>query len=186
METMALWGDEVLGHETLVTPDVLAAVFWLAGGVFLYLTVVRLVSLSGAFVATVFYLFTPYGVIASRVFMPDPLMVGLALLAVYLAVRYHSSPSRASLLWASLAAAIAIWVKPMSAFMVLPAFAALQLASRGLRSKSERKSVALYGAIAVIPAGAFYLIDKFTGTFPANAGTSFHLHTFLQPSFWHG
>lgn len=185
METLALWGDEIVGHETLVIPGVLASVFWVAGDVFLYLLMVRLVSVSGAFASSAFYLFAPFGVAASRAFMPDPLMVSLALLAVYLALRYHQSPSRASLLWAAAAGAVAIWSKPMCAFLVLPAFFALQFASRGFKSSAERSRTVLYCAVVVIPPAAFYLVNKLTGAFPSDAGTTINLDLYFHASFWH-
>ena len=63
-----------------------SSVFWVIGGVFLFLLARKLTSTDGALAATAFYLFLPYAIIASRSFQPDPLMVTLIIIfwwAVY-------------------------------------------------------------------------------------------------------
>jgi len=50
---------------------------WLLGGLALYALARRIASADGALVALLYYLFLDFGVIASRSFQPDPLMVGL-------------------------------------------------------------------------------------------------------------
>lgn len=184
MEQIAVWGYEIVGHEDLTIPLVAAAVIWVAGAIFLYLLVVRLVSPSAAFVAVAFDLFAPFAVAASRAFMPDPLMVSLALLAVYLALRYHQAPSRGLLALAALAGAAAIWAKPMSVFVVAPAFGAFHLARKGWRTVLSGDLLAfVVGAGA--PPGAFYLYEYLSGSFEKGAGTRLVLSIFTKPSFWH-
>ena len=56
----------------------LSALLWVLGGVFLYLIGRRVTSREGALlVALALYLFWPYGVVMSRVYMPDPMTVAL-------------------------------------------------------------------------------------------------------------
>src|SRR5574341_241219 len=47
---------------------VYSSLFWLAGGVFIFLLIQELVSSDAAVIGTAYYLFVPYGVIASRSF----------------------------------------------------------------------------------------------------------------------
>ncbi|MFZ5820332.1 MAG: ArnT family glycosyltransferase [Chloroflexota bacterium] len=91
MEHLAAFTYRYTG-EKLWLPRLYSALFWLAGGVFLYLLARRLASTGGALLALAFYLFTPYGVYASRSFQPDPLMVTLALAFWWLVVRWAASP----------------------------------------------------------------------------------------------
>src|SRR5215212_10082601 len=56
-----------------------SSLFWLIGGIFLFMLVRELVSFEGAIFSTAYYLFFPYAIIASRSFQPDALMVMLTL-----------------------------------------------------------------------------------------------------------
>jgi len=185
MEQIAVWGYEIVGHEDLTIPFAAAAVIWVAGAIFLYLLVVRLVSVAAAFVATAFDLFAPFGVAASRAFMPDPLMLSLALLAVYLALRYHQAPSRRILALTILAGAAAIWAKPMSVFLVAPAFGAFHLAAKGWRRAALSSDLWAFVVGAGAPPGAFYLYEYLSGSFEKGAGTRLQFSIFTHPAFWH-
>ncbi|MFZ5820334.1 MAG: glycosyltransferase family 39 protein, partial [Chloroflexota bacterium] len=61
----------------------IASLSWLLGGLALYALARRIASADGALVALLYYLFLDFGVIASRSFQPDPLMVGLTLAALW-------------------------------------------------------------------------------------------------------
>ncbi|GAB4503171.1 MAG: hypothetical protein Fur0043_01630 [Anaerolineales bacterium] len=111
MEHLAAFSYRFTG-EQLWLPRLYSALFWLAGGVFLYLLAHELASASGslhppcgdelapstetvpggALLALAFYLFAPYGVFASRSFQPDPLMVMLILAFWWLVIRWANSP----------------------------------------------------------------------------------------------
>ncbi|MFZ5912130.1 MAG: ArnT family glycosyltransferase [Chloroflexota bacterium] len=91
MENLAAFSYRYTG-EQLWLPRLYAALFWLAGGAFLYLLARALFSPGGALLALAFYLLTPYGVFASRSFQPDPLMVMLVLAFWWLVVRWAASP----------------------------------------------------------------------------------------------
>ena len=72
MEYLVANTYRVLGKENIVIPRLYSILFWMLGGVGLYLAAKKLTTLSGAFVALAVYLFTPFGVIASRCFNPTP------------------------------------------------------------------------------------------------------------------
>ena len=65
--------------EKLWIARIYSSLFWLIGGIFLFLLVRGLVSFEGAVFSTAYYLFFPYAIIASRSFQPDSLMVMLTL-----------------------------------------------------------------------------------------------------------
>src|SRR5688500_6645977 len=60
--------------EQIWIARVYSSIFWLVGGIFLFLLIRDLVSFEAAVVSTTYYLFFPYSIIASRSFQPDPLM----------------------------------------------------------------------------------------------------------------
>ncbi len=71
-----------------------SSVFWIIGGIFLFLLLRDLVSFDGALIGTAFYLFLPWGVIASRSFQPDPLMVLFIILFWWALNRWGQSIER--------------------------------------------------------------------------------------------
>src|SRR5215207_934961 len=108
-----------------------SSLFWLIGGIFLFMLVRQLVSFDGAIFSTAYYLFFPYAIIASRSFQPDSLMVMLTLSFWWMFARWMTltySPSlngrgvgvRVALL-AGLLGGLAIFVKFSAAFFVIGA-----------------------------------------------------------------
>ncbi len=63
--------------EHLWVARIYSSLFWIIGGIFLFLLIRDLISADGAVIATAYYLFFPYAIIASRAFQPDPFMVML-------------------------------------------------------------------------------------------------------------
>lgn len=76
-------------------------------------TIGTLAALAGAFV----YAILPYGVYYGRSILPDPFMVFFAVLSVYLVMK---ATGWKLLILAAMAAALALLVKPMAIFLLLP------------------------------------------------------------------
>ena len=86
--------------EQLWMARIYSSLFWLIGGIFLFMLVRDLVSFEGAIFSTAYYLFFPYSIIASRSFQPDALMVMLTLsfwwmFARWMTLTFNPSPIRA-------------------------------------------------------------------------------------------
>ena len=86
-------GMYLLFGEHLWFGRLVASLFWLLGGLALIGLARRIASLDGAIVALAYYLFIEFGVIASRSFQPDPLMVGLILVGLWAFVRWNEERS---------------------------------------------------------------------------------------------
>jgi 4-amino-4-deoxy-L-arabinose transferase-like glycosyltransferase len=67
---------------------VYSSLFWVLGGLTLLLVIRELASTGAAMIGTLFYLFVPFGVIASRAFMPDLLMVALIVFSLWALFRW--------------------------------------------------------------------------------------------------
>jgi len=96
LENIAVFFYHLTGKEQLWIPRMFSALFWLVGGIFVYLLARDLVSTDGALLSLAFYLFAPYGIFASRSFQPDPLMVMLIVAFWWLVYRWTNltpSPS---------------------------------------------------------------------------------------------
>jgi len=135
--------------EQVWVARIYSSLFWLIGGVFLFLLVRDLVSFDGAVFSTAYYLFFPYVVIASRSFQPDPLMVMLLLAFWWMFVRWMKSPSWTHALLAGLLGGFAIFIKFSAAFFVIGATLGLALTHfkvRNLLKNGQIWAMALVGA----------------------------------------
>jgi hypothetical protein len=188
LEFVASQAYRVAGGERLWIPRALSTLFWLAGGLFLFLIARRLASLGAASCALAFFLFVPFGVSASRTFQPDPLMVALTLATVLAIVRHHERPSTGRLIAAASLAALALLVKPVFAvFPIAGALLALAVARQGMRRTVTDPQIYLFGLSALLPSLAYYLwgtvIDDFL---EGRSGGRVLPELLLESAFWRG
>jgi 4-amino-4-deoxy-L-arabinose transferase-like glycosyltransferase len=153
---------------------VYSSLFWLVGGIFLFLLAREFVSFEGALVATTYYLIFPYAVIGSRSFQPDPLMVMLVLAFWWSFSRYlapgtlsaSQSPEKRGKSWmnallAGLLGGLAIFIKFPAAFFVIGGALGLALSRftwRDLLRNVQVWAIALLGAL---PASLYLIYGIF-------------------------
>jgi hypothetical protein len=152
--------------EQVWVARVYSALFWLIGGIFLFLLVRDRVSFDGAVLSTAYYLFFPYAVIASRSFQPDPLMMMLILGFWWMFSRWISSAGDPSptgrgagvreALLAGLLGGFAIFIKFSAAFFVIGAALGLAFTRFTWRELLKNVQVWVMAVLGVIPS-AIYL-----------------------------
>jgi len=147
--------------EQVWVARIYASLFWLIGGIFLFLLVHKLVSFDGALLSTSYYLFFPYGIIASRSFQPDPLMVMLTLVFWWLFLCWMQSSTWRHALPAGLIGGFAILVKFSAAFFVIGAALGLILTRITLREVMRNAQVWVMILLGVIPALAYLYYGVF-------------------------
>lgn len=143
--------------EKLWIGRIYSSLFWLAGGIFLFLLVRDLVSFDAAIFSTAYYLLFPYAVIASRSFQPDPLMVMFIVAFWWTCSRWVRYPSWTYAVLAGLLGGLAILVKFSAAFFVIGAALALVLAHYRLRELLRNMQVWTMAILGALP-GMIYLI----------------------------
>src|SRR5688572_12943629 len=161
--------------EQLWIARIYSSLFWLIGGIFLFLLVRELVSFEGAVFSTAYYLFFPYAIIASRSFQPDPLMVMLILAFWWMFSRWsnltlnHSSERRgeqwAYTLLAGLLGGFAIFIKFSAAFFVIGGALGLALSSFSLRDLFRNVQVWVMVVLGALPAIAYLVYGIFIAGF---------------------
>jgi hypothetical protein len=145
-----------------------SSLFWLVGGVFLFLLARDFVSFEGAILPTTYYLFFPYAVIGSRSFQPDPLMIML-LLAFWwtfsrwvpvtptpLPGRERGEGVRVAIL-SGLLGGLAIFIKFSAVFFVIGGALGLVLSRFTLRDVLRNVQVWVIALLGALPA-ALYLV----------------------------
>lgn len=148
--------------EQLWVARVYSSLFWLVGGIFLFLLARENVSFEGALVSTAYYLLFPYAIIGSRSFQPDPLMVMLILSFWWMFSRWLRSPSWIYALLAGLLGGLAIYIKFSAAFFVIGGALGLALSRFRLRDLLQNAQVWMMALLGALPA-TMYLIYGISG-----------------------
>jgi hypothetical protein len=156
MERTAVLVYRLAGREVLWVPRALSVVFWMLGAILLYHIGVRLASPVSALISVLVYLFMPFGILASRSFQPDPLMVCLQLAGILGLLRFAEREAASRLLLAAGLCAVAVFVKPVCLFVLLGVYGVGSLRRHGLLRTLTSRYTVLFGATLCLPV-AFYL-----------------------------
>ncbi len=173
--------------EQLWVARIYSSLFWIIGGIFLFLLIRDLFSVNAAVVGTAYYLFFPYAVLASRAFQPDPFMVMLIIAFWWTFHQWISrsgadaSATRGALIrsWifailAGLIGGFAIFVKFYAAFFVIGAALGEALGRYSLRDLLRKVQLWVLAVLGILPAGAYifygtvlhgFLGKQFSGRF---------------------
>lgn len=168
LETLVAYTYRFTG-EKLWVARIYSSLFWLIGGVFLFLFVRRLVSFDAAIFSSAYYLLFPYAILASRSFQPDPLMVMLILAFWWTFLVWLDLPAGASSTrrWiaaglAGIIGGLAIYVKFSAAFFVIGAALGLALSRFTWRQMFRNGQIWLMAILGALPA-TIYLLDGLRG-----------------------
>lgn len=179
-------GYRIMGGEHLWIPRVLSSIFWIVGGVFLYLIAGKILSSGAALFSTVFYLFLPFGISASRSFQPDPFMVMLLLFSIFMILKYYERPSLSKLIITAIVSSSAMLIKPYSIFLIFGAFISISIYTQGIRKSLINRDVLIFIFLSPLPGAVYYLSGLLTdiGFLRELTQTSFFPHLLLSPYFW--
>lgn len=185
LETIVALAYLGTGGETLWVARILTSLFWVLAGIPLYALARRFTSPVAGLLSIAYYLFLPFGVLASRSFQPDPFMVVWLILAMYAAYRWSETRQWS---WALLVAAsggLAILIKAFAAYFVMGILAAVVLFTLGLRAALRDRQVWTIAAICVLPPTLYYLLNigGTTGSYIQNWIVAL-LPLAFQPSFY--
>jgi hypothetical protein len=188
LELVASFAYLIIGGEHLWIPQLLSVLFWMVGGIFLYLIAKRIVSPNAAVFPVFFYLYLPYSVLESRAIMPDPLMIMVLVISVFTILRYHEQPSTRRLMVAAIAASLAIFVKPgICLFPVFGAFVSLAVYREGVRRSLISLHFLVFAVLSILPTGLYYLYGTFlAGFLRGQASQKVVPQLLLETSFWEG
>jgi 4-amino-4-deoxy-L-arabinose transferase-like glycosyltransferase len=167
-----------LAGEHLWIARLYSSLFWVVGGLALFLLIREMVSTGPALIGTLFYLFLPFGIVASRAFLPDPLMVALLCFSLWALVRWQSTATWKWAILFGLLTGAAVFVKNYSAFFIVGGLAGVILGMRGLKRSLRDPQVWVMGALLVLPVALFTLY----GLFKLGTGSQFGLRFF--PAMW--
>ena len=175
----------VIGTDDVWVARIFASIFWLIGGVALYFLARDMTSPDGGVIAAAYYMYVPFGVIASRSFQPDPLMVMFILLALWAIFRWYQQPSWKTVILAGVLAGAALFVKAVALFFILVPFAAILLVGKGFKKSLKAPQVWAFGVLTVLPMLAYHFYGVYIlGSLESQFEGRFFPEMWTDPSFY--
>lgn len=174
----------VSGGEYLWIARVYAILFWLLGGVALYLLAKRITSAMAAIAALVFYFFLPWSVIFSRIFQPDLIMVMLTLWTAYSLYRWSETPSWKWTILTGLLAGLATYIKLPAIFPIGLMFISITLATLGFKKAIASLKVWVMLLLFIVPPAIYYLFIIPGSSQEWLSFTLSLVNKWIQPSFY--
>ncbi|MCX6036385.1 MAG: glycosyltransferase family 39 protein [Chloroflexi bacterium] len=173
-----------LTGEHLWIARVYSSLFWVLGGLALFLLIRELASTSAAMIGTLFYLFVPFGVVASRTFMPDPMMVALIIFALWALFRWQNTASWKWAILFGIFAGTALFVKNLSAFIIVGGFAGVILGTRGLKRSVRDPQAWVMALLLVLPVGIYTLYGMLKLDMTGQFALRFFPKMWIDPAFY--
>lgn len=185
LQRLAALTYRLAGGEYLWIPRLYSIFFWLIGGAGLFLLARRLAGDIGSLVGLAYYLFLPFGGIASRSFQPDPLMTALIIWALWAATRWLESRTWKWAVTAGLLTGVAIFSKAVAVFFIGIPWLALVLFSIGLRRALRDRQVWLIALLSISPYLLFHIYGVYiTGQLQSEFSLRFFPQLWIDPVFY--
>jgi hypothetical protein len=185
-EYIVSWIYQILGSEKIWYSRFLTSFFWLIGGYFYYRSVRILISDQAANFAVVYYLFVPWGVMISRSFQPDSLMMMMFLISLYSILLYFKHPSWRRLILSAAITGVTLLFRPLVLFILFGAFIALSIHQKKLKAILEPKNI-VFCILSLLFPLIFYGNGIYIAGFLSNqADLSFRPWLLTRGEFWLG
>lgn len=160
----------VVGRPDLRIPRLLTILLWSVGGLGLFFLARDLTDANGGVVAFGFYMTSTFGILASRSFMPEPLLIAAIVWAWWAMVHWNRQQNWKNAILAGLLSGFAILVKSTAVFFIGGAWLGLILGGLGLRKALTSRQVWIMALLTVLPYGiyhvyAVYVTGKMAGQF---------------------
>lgn len=170
--------------EKLWFARLLSILFWVLGGIPLFLLSKRIAGANGAVIALGFYLFSPYGIIASRSFQPDPLMVSLIICALWAVMEWEHRRTQKWAWISGICIGLALFVKNVSVFPLFFAIVSLTLIGQ-FRKKLTDRQYWLIAVLAILPTALYTLYGLFfAGFLGQQFAFRFFPNLLVDPTFY--
>ncbi len=185
VEYLAVLAYKKTGEANLALPRIFSVFFWLIGGIFLFFATRRLVSPDGALLAASFYLFLPYGVLASRSFQPDPLMVMFLCAFIWTLAAWNDEGSWRWAIATGFFGGFAILVKMTALFFIAGGAVSVVVRNNSLKKAFKDTQVWTIALLTILPTTLYFFYGVILdGFLTQQFGGRFFPEMLLQPSFY--
>jgi len=184
MESLAALTYHIIGEHIWVG-RIYASLFWLAGGLAIWLLAKELSMRKGGIIALAYFLFLPFGMTASRAFMPDSLMTALIAWSLWALYLWEKHRTWKTAILAGILTGLAILVKSVAVFPLLGAAVGLVLSRGSLKRILVDKQTWAVAAITTIPTIIYYFYGLIiAGTLSGQFALRFFPALLKDPSFY--
>ncbi len=156
-ERMVAFTYRVLGQEISYIGRIYSTLFWLLGGIPLFLLARRMSNTAGGLLALAYYLCLPFGIIASRSFQPDPLMVCLVIYSWWAFDRWFYKPAWGSTILAGLLIGMAIFVKSVAVLVLFGGILGVIIAEKRFLATLKDIRAWVLAGLSVLPTLIFMI-----------------------------
>jgi len=161
LENLVAFTYLIVGGEYVWIARIFSSLFWTFGGLALYALTREIVSEDGAVVALIYYLFVPFGLLASRTFQPDPLMTATIVFAWLSLFRWGKARSWNWAWITGLTAGAAILIKSTAIFFLAFSMAGFVFSEFKLRDLIKDLQIWLIVILSTLPAILYHLYGFF-------------------------
>jgi len=179
MEWLAALGYWATGAVDLRIPRLIAAFFWLLAAIPLLWTVEAETGWKAAVVGVAFFLFYPYGIIASRSFQPETLLVLFLALFLLALLKWDKERSWKWAIWAGLFAGLAILIKTVAVFFIAGMWLGWLFSEQNWKKAFKDKKIWAAFLFTILP----YFLYLIYGLF-INKGLSGQFSLRFFPDMW--
>lgn len=172
------WYLAVNGTQLWI-PRLLAIIFWLLAALGIVCVAKDWIGWPGAIGALIFFLFYPYGVIASRSFQPESLLLATLIWGVWALLRWQREGTWKWAILAGIFGGLALLVKAVSVFFLFGAWVSVILIQPDWKKKIKSIQPWVAGTIVLLPTAIYTLFDILGS---GNLAGQFGLRFF--PSYW--
>ena len=187
-ESLVAFTYILAGGEYVWIARILSTLFWSLGGLALFYLSKEVISYDGAVIALIYYLFVPFGLLASRTFQPDPLMTAVIIWAWYGFYQWTKTRTWKWAWIAGLIAGFAIFIKSTAVFFLFFGMAAVVVSENRPRDIIKNYQIWLIATISVLPAVLYHLYGYFISGFIQDQfkGRLFNPGLWGDPDFYYG
>lgn len=145
------------GRVDLRIPRLLTILFWSLGALGLFLLAKDLTDANGGVIALGFYMTTAFGVMVSRAFMPETLLITAIIWAWWSMLHWKKTQGWKQAILAGVLSGFAILVKSTAVFFIAGAWIGFVLGGLGLRKALTSRQVWLIAALAILPYAVYHV-----------------------------
>jgi hypothetical protein len=177
----------ISGGQNHWAPSVVCSVFWLTGGVFVFLIAKKYTTVVAAALSTSFYLLCPFGIFMSRSFQPESLMTMMFLASIYTIFNYYEKQSTKRLFITAIVSGLAILSKVSIIFSIWSAFTVAGIYKNGIRRAIFSRKHLVFVILGIGPAFVYYsYLAIFTEEVRMVTESVFAPQILLESFFWCG
>ena len=155
-----------------------ASLFWIAGGLGIWLLAREMSMRAGGLIAVAYFLFVPFAVTVSRAFLPDGLMVAMIAWSLWGLYRWEKRRTWRAAILAGLLMGITMFIKSNAGFLLVGAAAGLVFSRVSWKRILADKQTCVVIGITALPTILYYIY----GLLFADLSGQFGLRFF--PSYW--